>query len=128
MTKGLSKHARHLIRKAWKMSWYSETRDYLEEREGLKRRIDELAEHGMICVLESGRDCDGVEYGGITYTISATVTHYEGLQRDIGMAADGPFRLRIIRCSEEGQHKYWSRDRGAEAFENGHAHVIYSSI
>lgn len=63
-------------------------------------RINELAEHGEVVVVESGRDCDCVEYHGKLYTIQATLTAYENLRENIAEYVDEPFYLDIVRPSE----------------------------
>lgn len=96
------------------------------QRAILEASIMELAENGLIAVIESGRDCDGVEYEGSVYVIEASVDAYEALDDDIGKWADGPYRLQIARPSDAESVEYTSRDLVMEAHEDGHRHSIVS--
>lgn len=91
-------------------------------------RINELAEHGEVVVVESGRDCDCVEYSGRCHTIQATIDAYEALEDSIHEWADGPFHLDIMRPSEAESIRYSSRDLVLEAYEDGHPHSIVSQF
>jgi hypothetical protein len=98
--------------------------DWLASKIPVKARIEECAEDGVVAVIESGRDCDGVQYWGRTHTIPATLTHYQRLCDTIGDWADGPYWLEVERPSVKVQ--YGSRDLTMEAFEDGHPHVLYT--
>lgn len=80
---------------------------------------------GKIRVVESGRDCDGIQYAGKVHTIDATITAYEALDDEIGNWADGPYRLRLMDHAEANPN-YESRDLVMEAHEDGHPHSITS--
>lgn len=92
----------------------------------LRQRIADCAEDGQILVIESGRDCDGVEYTGRTRLIEATPAAFRALDDEIAEWADGPYELSVARPSERASIAYQSRDLVAEAHEDGHPHVIYS--
>lgn len=98
------------------------------ERALLEQRIHDLAEHGEVVVVESGRDCDGVEYRGRCHTIQATLDAYIKLDDEIGQWADGPYRLNIVSPSQAESISYSSRDLVMEAYEDGHPHYIVSSF
>lgn len=85
-----------------------------------------LAEDGKVAWVESGRDCDCVEYDGVVHITDATVAAYEALSDRINDYADGPFRLRLCRVSETRQIRRESRDLVMEAYEDGHPHAVYS--
>ena len=95
-------------------------------RRDFLRRLVELAEDGKIAVVESGMDCDGVRYSGEVAIIDATVAAYERHWEHTSKWADGPFTFALMRPSEAKTVQYESRDLGAEAFEDGHAHIIYN--
>lgn len=99
---------------------------YELKRALLEMQIESLDEHGEVCVVESGRDCDGVEYSGRVTTIQATLTDFEDLRERIAEYADGPFHLEIVRPSEAESIEYVTRDTVMEAYENGHPHSISS--
>ncbi len=102
----------------------AQVQDVRMRRQGLLRQLRELAEGGQIAVIESGRDCDGVRYWGRRHLIEATVQAVDALHDRLANWADGPFSLALARPSEPVE--YGSRDLAAEAFENGHPHVIYA--
>ncbi len=76
----------------------------------------------MVKVVESGMDCDCVQYSGRVHTCEATFEAYEKMHDDIAEWADGPFSLTIVPWSQKVT--YTSRDRALEAYENGHPHHI----
>lgn len=99
----------------------------LRERLNVKHRLAECAENGKVLIVESGRDCDCVEYDGKCYTIDASIDAYSKLYDEIADWADGPFWLSMDRPSNAHKYKYTSRDRILEAFEDGHPHLVYVS-
>lgn len=86
------------------------------------------AEGGKVCAIESGRDCDGVQYAGKVHTIDANIAAWRKLYDDLGNWADGPFSLSVASPSEARAIEYTSRDLVMEAHEDGHPHVIYSQF
>lgn len=100
-------------------------RHSVERRLELHRRIAECAEDGKVALIESGMDCDGVVYGGRVHMIDAHWRAVLAKEHHIGQWADGPFNLRIERPTIAEEIEYHSRDLGAEAFENGHAHSLH---
>lgn len=101
-------------------------RDRRLARMSLGKRIAACAERGKVLVIESGRDCDGVEYSGKLHTIDATLAAFDWLDAQLGDWADGPYNLAVARPSEARHFRYTSRDLVLEAVENGHPHVIRS--
>lgn len=100
-------------------------------RANVLRLIDLIASHaegGKVCAIESGRDCDGVEYSGKIHTIDATIAAWRELDDGIGQWADGPYHLSVASPSEAKTIEYASRDLVMEAHEDGHPHVIYSQF
>ena len=90
--------------------------------------LRDLAEDGMIAVVESGRDCDCVDYFGRVHVIAATLEAYNDLYDRTAEWADGPFYFALAKPSEADKIEYESRDRVLEAFEDGHRHHVYSSF
>lgn len=86
--------------------------------------IETYAFEGEIKVVESGRDCDGVEYDGRVHTIVADFENFEALDDEIGEWADGPYHLAIVPWDTDV--RYSSRDLVMEAHEDGHPHSITS--
>ncbi len=98
-----------------------------KHREMVEAVIQAYAEDGMVCYIESGRDCDCVEYDGKVHgPVPATAQAYEELDTLIGEWADGPYHLALCRPSEVKKVKYESRDLVMEAHEDGHPHSIVS--
>ena len=82
-----------------------------------KRQAD-LVEGGMVALVISGMDCDGVEW-------SNDVTIVPELVADMREAneyawADGPIDIVRMAPSEAMKLEYHSRDRVAAAHEDGH--------
>ena len=90
----------------------------------IEKAIAELAEHGRVAVVESGRDCDGVQYSGRVRIIRARLKDFLELEDGIAEWADGPFRLQLERPSIARRIEAQSRDLALEAFENGHQHLL----
>lgn len=94
----------------------------------LADHIGKCAHVGLVAVVESGRDCDGVEYHGYVRIIEASLEAYNRLHDDIAHHADGPFRLEIVSPAQAVGIRYTSRDLVAEAHEDGHPHSITSEF
>jgi hypothetical protein len=104
-------------------------RDRREDAFATLRAIRDKAEGGKVAVIESGMDCDGVQYAGVVHTINATPGAYTRLWNRISESADGRFYLSIARPSVAKGIQYRSRDRVMEAYEDGHPHSIaYGSM
>lgn len=123
----LNDKAKRLLRKAVKMM-NGDRQDRLAQRWKLKRVIDANKERGRILIVESGRDCDGCEWRDRTHTIPATVTHYLACYTLRCDGADGPIWWNIDRPSAKHHYRASTRDLALEAFEDGHDHVLYSSL
>jgi hypothetical protein len=89
------------------------------------RQVRAYAEGGKVAVVESGMDCDGVQYAGKVSLIDATVAAFLAHWDHTAQWADGPFYLTVMRPSDAERVTYRSRDRAAEAFEDGHAHCLH---
>lgn len=92
--------------------------DWLQERKLLADRIMLCAENGKIAVVQSGMDCDCVEYDGQVTILSATVPAFVARHDKVADWADGPFSLRIVPPSRAENIVPTSRDRALEAYEN----------
>lgn len=90
----------------------------------IEKAIAELAEHGRVAVVESGRDCDGVQYSGRVRVIRARLKDFLELEDGIAEWADGPFTLRLERPSVARRIEPALRDLTMEAFENGRPHLL----
>ena len=71
----------------------------MARNEDIEKAIAELAEHGRVAVVESGRDCDGVQYSGRVRIIRARLRDFLELEKRIFEWPDGPFHLSLERPS-----------------------------
>jgi hypothetical protein len=97
-----------------------------QRRQALAQRIADCAQGGKVAVIENGRDCDGVQYWGQRHLIDASIAAFTQLEDGIARYADGPFGLFVVPPSEAVERG--SRDLTLEAFEDGHAHVLYAGL
>ena len=79
---------------------------------------------GKVQLIESGRDCDCVEYTHSAGLIDANWAAYSIKHRETSQWADGPFSFTITEPSTEVEAE--SRDLVMEAYEDGHPHSIVS--
>ena len=105
--------------------WYKERHaDYLGEKQSFINKMKDCTEDGMVAIVSSGMDCDGVKYSGQVHYVKAIPVL---VQHDFDEAkkwADGPIYRLIIKPSEARLIEYTSRDLGMEAFENGHPYYL----
>lgn len=88
----------------------------------MRKRAD-----GKVAVEIWQRDCDMAEFTRMA-VIDATTEAYHKLEDAVAQNAEGPYTLRVLSPVEAAAFKPESRDRALEAFEDGHPHVIYSTI
>lgn len=103
---------------------YADLDSRINDRAGLETQIRTHSKAGQIKIVESGMDCDCNRYTGKVHVIQASAKAYWELMDRLSNWADGPFSLRIVPFDTE--ITYSSRDLAAEAFENGHAHIVYA--
>ena len=91
-------------------------RDELKAK--LAKREHDLIEDGMVALVSSGMDCDGIEW----FNDVTIVPELEADKRehDAYAWADGPINIVRMAPSEAMKLEYTSRDRVAAAHENGH--------
>lgn len=95
-----------------------------EQRLAVHRLLRECAENGKVLVVESGMDCDCVQYAGKCRLIDANIKAYDELYNSVAEWADGPFSFSIDRPSNAALHGYRSVDLVMEAYENGYRHSV----
>lgn len=95
----------------------------------LRHKLEHRVHEGIIYVWETGMDCDCVQFGGLRKItvpegedIVAVFEAWENEQYD---GADGPLSHAIITYERAQEVQPYSRDLAAEAYENGHPHVVY---
>tara|TARA_Y100001973_G_C5160536_1_gene313260 strand:+ start:193 stop:687 length:495 start_codon:yes stop_codon:yes gene_type:complete len=81
-----------------------------------------LDENGKVALVESGMDCDGVEYANEVTVVDSNKT-LDAID-DKAEWADGPMHFSIMRVSDAEKLKPYKRDRNTRAFEDGHPHCI----
>lgn len=89
--------------------------------------LSSVAENGKIGVVRAGMDCDGVQYHEeriIDYPKS--LIRFLEAEDKHESYLDGPERVSFVRPGGVKHGYYASADRNAEAFENGHSHVIHT--
>jgi hypothetical protein len=99
--------------------------DPLAHKLEIVKKIKNFAENGEVLLIESGRDCDGVEYGGRTCLMDANFVSVNAYIEKAEDWADGAIYFEFDRPSNAENYSRSSRDLTLEAYENGHPHVIY---
>ena len=113
----------HILNKV--VSWrVYERHEATERRRKFIDDIHNLAEDGMIAVVQGGRDCDGEQWEGLVSLVPATKQAVEGHIQHNFEWADGPLWHHLERPSVAKGIPYSSRDLALEAFEDGHPHVL----
>lgn len=113
---------RAIMRKTGDWHEYAQWKPRLEERAELKAELDACTVDGKVCVVESGRDCDCVEFVHSSLYRFPGVFAFEKHRQDAQYWADGPLYVGLCRPDERPGN--YSRDLALEAFEDGHAHVV----
>lgn len=100
--------------------------DILAKRASVALYLRTVAEGGMVALVENGMDCDCVSYTGLVREVPANVIALERAMARAYDNAEGAIQLYVMRPSQAAEIEYGTRDRAAEAYENGHAHVVYA--
>lgn len=96
----------------------------LGERAYLQQILDDCTEQGEVGLVESGMDCDCVQYCYGKAHPAMPAIAFQRRRADVYDWADGPCRLSICRPSELPES--YQRDLVMEAYENGHPHSIHA--
>ena len=94
------------------------------QRVVLQRVIADCLEDGQICRVESGMDCDCVQFTHSSLIDNPTPVALLASEEDSTYWADGPLGIGYCRPSERPESR--SRDLALEAFEDGHPHIVYA--
>ena len=97
--------------------------DRLAARVDLQRELDAATVNGKIGIIDSGMDCDCAQYCHVSRRDAMSVIAYEVYAKRAYAGAEGP--MLISMCRPDELPESWSRDLAAEAYENGHPHVVY---
>ena len=116
-------------KKSWKRHcWLYQGRyrnnDELLQRAKIKIGLEQCIENGKIAIFESGMDCDCSQYERTYHKKAMSVMEYIKYQNETFEWADGVVSVGYGKPSEHPVESH-SKDLAAEAFENGHAHVVY---
>jgi hypothetical protein len=114
-----------IVRRSFRRSRDMFAEDSLMEKMHVARRIAEWAENGKIAVVYGGMDCDMSRWDNRVALIPANVMAYQKWYDGYMEGAEGPQWASIARPSDVADLKSESRDLALEAFEDGHAHVVY---
>jgi len=82
------------------------------------------SENGLTCIIETGMDCDGVQYRFVGEIVKCVPVAIDKEMDRIRYSADGSVSVYCVKPSEAEKMQNVSIDRCMEAFENGHAHTI----
>lgn len=96
---------------------------YLAERGRIAASIARMSIDGRIGVVESGMDCDCVQYCHGRIHSGLTAIQFQRLRDETYEWADGPCCVSL--CEPDQMPESYSRDLAFEAFEDGHPHVVY---
>lgn len=96
--------------------------DPLATRAAVKAELEASVVDGQICIVNSGMDCDCVDYCHSSIVDYRGVFWFEKYEQDAYAWADGPLSIGFCRPDERPGN--YSRDLALEAYENGHPHYI----
>jgi len=100
--------------------------NYRVREQALLQQMIEMAHEGKVYFVESGRDCDGVQYDGYVRSCEPTLASYNEMVDELNNWADGPFFLDLVSHEVAQDVCYSSCDLSMEAFEDGHSHILYT--
>ena len=118
------KKLRETVLKVHGYNIFKDKVDPLEQRASLKAELEDCTENNIIAIFENGMDCDCVKYSRTYHKKALGVMEYIKYRNDTQDWADGPVSVGYGKPSEHPIESY-SRDLAAEAYENGHPHVVY---
>lgn len=81
-------------------------------------------ENGKVAKINSGMDCDHASWYIVQHISTPTVVSAWHIAEDQARWADGPCGIYYDKPSQTPESNT-GRDHLAEAFENGHPHVVY---
>lgn len=88
--------------------------------------MNECAENGQVAIMGNGMDCDGSAWEDRFYCLLPAIPM--AIQRWLDEKysdAEGPESYWLVKPSEVEEYEEENRDLALEAFEDGHAHVLY---
>jgi hypothetical protein len=100
--------------------------DPLTQRSTLKTRLAELQEEGQIAITHGGIDCDGGRWDNRVALVPATIVAVERWLDRYRAQAEGRQWQSLERPSVTATLMADERDLAAEAFEDGHAHILFA--
>ena len=98
--------------------------DKLEQRAIIKIGLEKCTENNTVAIFEDGMDCDCVKYSRTYHKKSFSVMEYIRFKNETYESAEGPVSVGYGKPSKHPIESH-SRDLAAEAYENGHPHVVY---
>jgi hypothetical protein len=98
--------------------------DGLAGRARLSERIQSVAKDGLVGIFVRSTDCDHCTATSLNI-IPASVIRAERFERDVHREAEGATYISYVDPKEEETFEASFRDGIAEAYEDGHPHVVY---
>jgi hypothetical protein len=80
---------------------------------------------GEIGIMVNGMDCDCVQFSYGSVIRVNSITELTDRIEKMYEYSDGPLNISYCTPEQANKVKYTSRDLAAEAFEDGHSHVVY---
>lgn len=122
----MTKRDRKLLSQLFrKLRFASAKEDPLAIRQVFAEQVRCCSQGGTVAVVFGGMDCDGVEFGNRVRVVQAVPVVVNKEIEEAYEWADGPLSYRLEYPDRAVNLERWSVDRGMEAHEDGHPHVIY---
>jgi len=90
----------------------------------LNSQIQACSVNGFISVMVDSTDCDMCR-GADLSQVHANRADFDSFCDSVYMNAEGRTSISILTPEEAAEFESFHRDYAAEAFEDGHAHVVY---
>jgi hypothetical protein len=121
----ITRKNRSLIRRLCR-ELYRNKVDFLARRADLKARIGQLQESGKVAIVYGGIDCDGGRWDNRVSEVPAIPVAVERWHDRYEAQAEGPQWQTLEKPSVAADLIEDDRDLALEAFEDGHAHVLFA--
>tara|TARA_R100001510_G_C7446860_1_gene73578 strand:- start:38 stop:406 length:369 start_codon:yes stop_codon:yes gene_type:complete len=120
----MKKEKKKNIKLAWKLSGRNR-QDDLQHKIGEIEIINKNSENNKVLIVYGFIDCDGAESIDNTILLDANYTSVMGWYNKENYWSDCGVYFQVHKPSKIDNFEQQTIDYGAEAFENGHSHIIY---
>ena len=117
---------KHFVNRIWKPLNRLLPRDLLQVKAERIAEINAHAVNGMVGIAGAGMDCDCSKWSGPCGIYPATYYEVERALDHIYEGLDGPADFWLVTPEVAESTPHQSRDLALEAFEDGHAHIVYA--